>query len=103
MAPLVALMNPPDAASVPFKDTFGKDDLAPVMEDVLQQNGVVLIVWEHHRIPALAARLEPAPVTPAEWPGDRFDLLWVFDHTADGWSFSQIPQHRLPGDSDSVI
>lgn len=100
VTPLVALMEP---EGVPFTEKYGKDDLQAAMDDVLTHDGVVLMAWEHHRIPDLAALLNPVPATPAKWPGDQFDVLWVFDHSADGWSFSQVPQCLLHGDSDSVI
>lgn len=47
---------------------------------VSNYSGVVLICWEHHRIPALASALPtiPGTVIPQAWPGDRFDVIWAF-------------------------
>jgi len=67
--------------------------------------GVVLIAWQHEEIPAIAdAILEQTGVVPPKWPGERFDVVWVFDLQADGqYSFSQVPQMLLAGDLPSVI
>ncbi|MCB8879733.1 histidine phosphatase family protein [Acidisoma cellulosilytica] len=98
--PLADLMQ---SQHVPFIESFGKDDLQAAMTEALTRNGIVLMAWEHHRIPDLAALLHPVPATPDAWPDDRFDVLWVFDHSADGWAFSQIAQRLLNGDDDTVI
>ncbi len=59
--------------------------------------GIVLIVWEHHHIPRIGAAL--ASDVPSKWPGDRFDLVWVFLRGgADSYIFSQVPQFLLAGD-----
>jgi hypothetical protein len=43
------------------------------------------------------------PKPPSDWPDDRFDLVWTFTKTADGWQFAQMPELVLPGDQDTVI
>jgi hypothetical protein len=74
--------------------------------------GVVLICWQHEAIPAIANQLivPPDPIpknwpVPQSWPGDRFDVVWIFDpgSTAGTWTFSQAPQNLLQGDKNSVI
>ena len=42
---------------------------------------------------------------PAEWPGDRFDIVWVFDYDqrTGTYAFSQIPQNLLPGDQNNTL
>jgi hypothetical protein len=71
--------------------------------------GVVLICWEHDHIPALACAL-PAiagTVIPQQWPGDRFDVIWTFTlvpgATPAQYTFGQVPQQLLSGDTDTVI
>jgi hypothetical protein len=72
-------------------------------------SGVVLICWDHEHIPALATALPAAPGTaiPGTWPGDRFDVIWVFSllpGTAKvQYAFSQVPQQLLSGDTDAII
>jgi hypothetical protein len=60
---------------------------------VSQYSGVVLICWEHDHIPSV-------------WPGDRFDVIWTFTlapGTPARYTFIQIPQQLLSGDTDTVI
>ena len=72
-------------------------------------SGVVLICWEHDHIPGLAAAFPAVAATgiPMKWPGDRFDVIWALTRepgaTTSGYTFSQIPQQLLSGDSDTVI
>ena len=72
-------------------------------------SGVVLICWEHHRIPALASSLPamPGTVIPQTWPDDRFDVIWAFTLAPGAasaqYAFGQVPQQLLSGDSDTVI
>ncbi len=42
---------------------------------------------------------------PQKWPGDRFDVVWVFDLVtpSSSYSFSQVPQRLLAGDSPDPI
>jgi hypothetical protein len=76
---------------------------------VSSYSGVVLICWEHNHKPALAQSLPAAPgtVIPPAWPGDRFDVIWMFTLVPAAasiqYAFSQIPQQLLSGDSDTVI
>jgi hypothetical protein len=71
--------------------------------------GVVLICWEHDHIPALASALPATAgtVIPQEWPGDRFDVIWTFTlvpgATPAQYTFGQVPQQLLSGDTDTVI
>ncbi|MFK4445511.1 hypothetical protein ABH944_005518 [Caballeronia udeis] len=69
-------------------------------------DGVVLVGWEHKHIPLIAnAILGNETTAPQSWPGDRFDMVWVFDlDAASGqYSFSQVPQLLLAGDLSTPI
>ena len=72
-------------------------------------SGVVLICWEHDHIPALASSLPAIPGTaiPQTWPGDRFDVIWTFTLVPAAapaqYTFGQLPQQLLSGDTDTVI
>jgi broad specificity phosphatase PhoE len=82
------------------------DAEADLVTQVLQRDGVVLIAWEHKRIPRIAnAILGDATTAPQQWPQERFDVIWVFDRDpASGrYGFRQRPQLVLGGDSPEVI
>ena len=72
-------------------------------------SGVVLICWEHRRLPSLASSLPtiPGTVIPQRWPGERFDVIWAFTlvprSAPPQYIFGQIPQHLLSGDADTGI
>jgi hypothetical protein len=72
-------------------------------------SGVVLICWEHRHIPSLASSLPATPgtVIPQTWPGDRFDVIWTFTLVPGAvpaqYSFGQVPQQLLSGDTGTVI
>ena len=83
-----------------------KGDEDALVTDALSQTGSVLIAWEHQAIPGIAGSIVQAVgAIPQKWPGDRFDIVWVFDRKADGsgWDFTQVPQMLLPGDIPQVI
>jgi hypothetical protein len=68
---------------------------------------VVLICYEHHRIPALVRGVPTVDGTavPAVWPDDRYDVIWTFSlNPATGrYVFNQVPEQLLDGDTDTVI
>ncbi|HUZ30343.1 MAG TPA: hypothetical protein VMU90_13930 [Solirubrobacteraceae bacterium] len=67
--------------------------------------GARLAAWQHQYIPSIATHLGTVnPSPPAKWPGNRFDIVWVFTRQSNGsWAFTQVPQLLLAGDSSSVI
>jgi hypothetical protein len=86
---------------------FKKGDEAALVKAARAATGPVLIAWEHQDIaPTIANGIVGNNKTcPQKWPGDRFDLVWVFDRrsTAGGWDFAQVPQLLLAGDSDKPV
>jgi hypothetical protein len=83
--------------------THLKDQLEPLINDVMTRKGKVLVAWEHTLIPKLVGLLPDPPKVPQKWPGKRFDVVWVLDRKSSGWKFRQIPQLLLAGDSDKPI
>jgi hypothetical protein len=78
--------------------TFAVGDEDRLSADLLLRDGVVLVAWEHKHLPVIAAHLTPA--APNTWPGDRFDVVWVFDRESSGsYRFLQVAQKLLAGDS----
>jgi broad specificity phosphatase PhoE len=83
---------------------FAKGDEAGLVEGATAANGRVLIAWEHEAIPDIANRiLGTSSICPQKWPGSRFDVVWIFDRQGNGWSFAQVPQLLLSGDSPHPI
>ena len=76
-----------------------------LVNHVLTRDGrVVLIAWEHKHIIDIANTiLASTTQSPQSWPDDRFDVVWIFTPGQSGWTFSQIPELLLAGDSPSVI
>jgi hypothetical protein len=89
---------------IPLNLSFVKGEEQQVAAAAMSCAGVVLIAWQHEDIPAIAgAILGKTGVVPS-WPGNRFDVVWVFDLRPDGgYSFSQAPQMLLAGDLPSGI
>jgi phosphohistidine phosphatase SixA len=66
----------------------------------------VLICWHHSHLPALAKAIGgPRLSCPAEWPEERFDVVWVLDRLdgAGPWAFSQVPQRLFAHDRPEPI
>lgn len=81
---------------------FAKGDEPDLVKAALAADGPVLIAWEHEAIPDIGNHIVGNAATcPQKWPGERFDLIWVFDHRATdaGWAFAQVPQLLLHGDA----
>jgi broad specificity phosphatase PhoE len=95
------------ALNLPIKTRFTKGQEAELVEAAKQAGGVILIAWQHELIPAIADLIRDGDKkgVPQHWPGHaRFDLVWVFDLKDSGkWSFTQVPQLLLPGDSPDPI
>jgi hypothetical protein len=85
---------------------FTKGEEKELLKEVVAVDGVALIAWEHKAILDLANLiLGDDKSSPQNWPGARYDLVWVFDHDpqANHWKFSQVPQLLLPGDLPHLL
>ena len=86
--------------------THKKSDIDKVAADAMACGGTALICWQHEDIPLIANAIVGNQTTvPQTWPGDRFDLVWVFDlgTSSKSYSFNQVPQCLLAGDSPDSI
>jgi broad specificity phosphatase PhoE len=96
-----------EALNLPINTEFTKGEESELVEAAKQAAGAVLIAWQHEAIPAIADLIRDGDKkdVPQHWPGHtRFDLVWVFDLEDNGkWSFAQVPQLLLPGDSPDPI
>jgi hypothetical protein len=83
-----------------------KGDYKKIADDAKACGGIALICWQHQDIPEMANHILSNKTTvPQKWPGDRFDVVWVFDldPKTGTYSFSQVPQRLLAGDSPDPI
>ena len=83
---------------------YGAGQERKLVDEVLTQPGPTLISWQHEGIPDIAKAFPGVrPKPPSEWPDDRFDVVWTFTRTADGWQFAQVPEMVLPKDTDTPV
>jgi hypothetical protein len=93
-----------DALGIPVNTDFGKGDEEKLVKQAIAQPGPTLICWQHGEIPAIVdAFPSVTPTPPSQWPDDRFDVIWTFTRTADGWHFAQLPELVLPHDQATII
>jgi hypothetical protein len=96
--------------SLPITSEFAQGEEQQLADDLVgSQSGVVLICWEHKHIPVIASALPVVggTVIPRKWPGRRYDVIWSFTRDQEPgpvrYTFSQIPQRLLAGDTATVI
>jgi hypothetical protein len=94
------------AIPIQSPDLLGQE--GPLVDAVLSSGAeVVLVCYEHVRIPALVAGFPTVDrsAIPSVWPDDRFDVIWslTLDPVAGRYVFGQVPQQLLDGDADTVI
>jgi len=101
VGPLAGLLN------LTVDICFGEGDEAALAKAAIAaaQTMPVLIAWQHQDIPTIIKAInDKHHLGPKKWPGDRFDLVWVLDGDGKGgWTFSQVPQLLLPGDSPKLV
>jgi hypothetical protein len=98
-------------SSVPFDASYKKTQYKHMVTDALGCDEIVLVSWQHEDIPAIGGEILSQTGTsgitvPQKWPGDRYDLVWVFDRPSGAGpitAFTQVPQLLLAGDQSTVI
>jgi hypothetical protein len=53
---------------------FCSDQTTKAAEFIMQQTGIVIVAWEHKKIPELAHKLGAPQV--GKWPADRYDIVF---------------------------
>jgi broad specificity phosphatase PhoE len=93
-----------DRLGLPIDTEYGRGQEKKLVDRVVDEQGPVLISWQHGGITEIADAFPSVkPKPPSEWPDDRFDVIWTFTRTDDGWRFAQVPEDLLPGDSTEPI
>jgi hypothetical protein len=85
---------------------FSKGQENLVAEEASGINGIVLICWQHEDIAAIAqAIVGSSNGVPANWPGDRFNIVLRLDrpNNGAGWTLQQVVPVMLAGDSSATI
>ncbi|MFA7242404.1 MAG: hypothetical protein WC091_20005 [Sulfuricellaceae bacterium] len=105
LRPEETIMPLSEKLGIKINTTFKKGDEADMIQDAMAQDGIVLIAWEHQAIPGIANLIPGNNTIPQTWPGNRFDIVWIFDPAPNNaaYTFSQVPQQLLSGDSNTVI
>jgi hypothetical protein len=90
---------------IPVDSTIHEGSEQDLANKAIASDGVVLIAWHHGKIPAIANLILQNMSAPQKWPSGRFDVVWIFSRAAANapWTFSQVPQLLLSGDSPTVI
>ena len=105
MRPVETIIPLSQRLQLVINENYGKDTLDAMVAEATNQTGTVLIAWQHQDIPTIAKQICPTGNIPTKWPGDRFDIVWVFDldESTGQYAFSQVPQNLLAGDLNTVI
>jgi hypothetical protein len=85
--------------------TFSKGHEKELAKAVQACEGPVLIAWQHESINLIANSILGSKIAPQTWPDERFDVVFVLTlHPLEAaYSFAQVPQRLLAGDSASPI
>jgi hypothetical protein len=91
--------------NISIDSTIAEGSEQDLVTKAIAYNGVVLVAWHHEKIPVIANLILQNQSAPQKWPGDRFDVVWIFTRAAANapWTYSQTPQLLLSGDSPNVI
>jgi hypothetical protein len=93
VTPLVEAIRPKKGLQTPY--AVGEEAaLARAIAE--NEDGVVLVAWEHNHIPAIADAFSTD--ASAAWPGSRFDLVWVLTRFSGTYIFDEVPQSLLSDD-----
>jgi hypothetical protein len=94
VTPLAAALG----TSIDLKYSYGQE--AAMVASLSGLSGPTLVCWEHTGIPVITSHLgQVTPPPPTSWPSTVFDIVYVFNRSGNGWTFTQVPQELLAGDS----
>jgi hypothetical protein len=105
--------------AVTVDTSHGKSHYAKMVKHALECSGTVLISWQHQDIlpkqpgdDCIVSELlsqsgtSGLAVPPGPWPGDRYDMVLVFDRKSGEGpfeTFTQVPQMLLAGDVEALF
>ncbi|MDR3606405.1 MAG: histidine phosphatase family protein [Oligoflexia bacterium] len=98
LRPVLTVTPLAQALGLSILDSYAQKDVQPLAQDILSKpeydGKMVLICWEHHMIPAIAAALGVQP-QPDAWGKDVYDQVWEIDFTNGQVSNFQQYQEAL--------
>jgi hypothetical protein len=105
LRPQHTLLPLSDLLQVEFNRHYFEGEEKALVRKVLESPGPALVAWKHITMHVIANLILGDKTTaPQHWPFSCYDIVWVFDRRDDAWTFSQIPQLLLPGDSaDGIV
>jgi hypothetical protein len=91
--------------SVDVNLNFSKGEEVELVAAARQCRGPVLIAWQHENIRAIANAILGDNSAPQQWPGGRFDVVFLFTlNPVDGtYRFTEVMQRLLADDSADPI
>lgn len=93
VTPLVDALAPAKGLQTPF--SVGEERL--LAEILAQENGIVLVAWEHSHIPLIAAAFTSE--APSSWSRSCYDSVWVLKRSKrEKYVFKEVRQALLAGD-----
>jgi hypothetical protein len=73
--------------TIPIDKSSTKDEIKKLVAKVTAIDDVVLVSWEHRKIPLIGRILVAGPQAIPDWPDERFDMGWGFDRVDASWQF----------------
>jgi hypothetical protein len=104
--PLETITPLAEKLALKINTEYARSEIESMIDEVFKCKGVVLICWQREYIPDIASYiLGDDETAPANWPEDRFDMIWVFDldRSSTKYRFKQVPQKLLKDDSKAPI
>jgi hypothetical protein len=86
---------------VTIESDFTHKDVAAAAKSILASDGDALVVWHHGSMPELLSHfpIRNSSDVPAQWPEDRFDLIWTLTRgTSDDYTVATVNQDLLADD-----
>jgi hypothetical protein len=69
-------------AGIPINSKYAETDGNGVAAEIMKKTGLVLLVWEHDNIPAVARALG-VKGKDLKWNGSDFDSIWIITYVID--------------------
>lgn len=73
---------------------YDEKDYKKISKALLDENGTIIIVWEHKNIPAILAHL--GVNANLSWPDNDFDSIWIVTFTKGRAILSRDKEHLNP-------